>query len=82
MKAWCAQQLRRLADWLDPPPPVRTSLSPLEFRAVALTQWQDGHWPDRDGEAKRHQVYAQLVKEWPDTSRREISRAIETALKQ
>lgn len=36
--------------------------------------------PDRSGEAKRHQVYAQLQKAFPDRLHRHLSHAIEAAL--
>jgi hypothetical protein len=34
------------------------------------------------GEAKRHQTYARLLKEYPTRSRREIARAIEAAVRE
>lgn len=58
--------------------PVR--LDPIVWRALALVNEQDARWPERSGEAKRHQVYALLLKEFPDTSKRSVSRAIEDAL--
>lgn len=76
-----AAWLRRLADRLDPPvAPVAPDLGPLLARAVALVAEQEARWPDRDGEAKRHQVYAALIKAFPGESKRVIARAIEDAL--
>ena len=76
-----ASWLRRLADYLDPPLiPAAPDLGPLLARAVALAAEQDARWPDRDGEAKRHQVYAALIKAFPGESKRVIARAIEDAL--
>jgi hypothetical protein len=54
--------------------------NPLLDRARILVQEQNQRWPDRDGEAKRHQCYARLVKEFPTRAKREIARAIEDAL--
>ena len=48
--------------------------------AIALVKRQDANWPDRDGECKRGQVYAQLVNTYPNQDKRMISRAIEEAL--
>lgn len=66
-----------------PPPiipmPPRTHSAPLVLRAVELVTAQDDV-EGRSGEAKRHQVYAALQKEFPNVSKRAISRAIETAL--
>ena len=47
--------------------------------ARLLTQAQES-FPDRSGEAKRHQVYAALIKSFPNRSKREIALAIEAAL--
>lgn len=52
--------------------------SVLQLRAAELTKEQDG--VDASGEYKRHIVYAQLIKEFPDETKRNISKAIESAL--
>ena len=52
--------------------------STLLKRAVMLTQ--DVEHIHLSGEAKRHQVYARLIKEFPDVARRQLSRTIEEAL--
>ena len=78
-----ARWLRRLADWLDPPVPVvvrPVEPSVVQLRAQALTEEQDARWPERSGEAKRHQVYSRLLKDFPETPRRILARAIEDAL--
>ena len=50
----------------------------LRARIEALTALQE--IPGLSGEAKRHQVYARLIKDFPRMTRREISLAIEVAL--
>lgn len=57
--------------------PIRKS-SALLNRAVVLTSQQDSI--DASGEYKRHAVYAQLQKEFPNETKRDISKAIEAAL--
>ena len=47
-------------------------------RASELTRAQAGR--DVSSEAKRHAVYARLIKDFPDVSRRELALAIEIAL--
>lgn len=52
----------------------------LYHRALVLTAAADQrHSPDH-GEAKRHQVYSQLQKEFPAARKRAIGRAIEAVL--
>ena len=60
------------AQWATDTPPD------LPARALALVHETDG-W-DASGEAKRHRVYAQLLKEFPALSKRQVSLAIELAL--
>lgn len=67
--------LRRLADWCDPP-----RVHPVVSIARLLCDEQERYWPERSGEAKRHQVYAALMKRFPGESKRVIARAIEAAL--
>lgn len=55
---------------------------PMELQ-TQIQGWikeQDTRWPERSGEAKRHQVYAAALKAAPDISKRAIARAIEAAL--
>lgn len=49
-------------------------------RAVSLTQLYERQYGAGFGEAKRHQVYARLMKEFPTIKRRTLSVAIERAL--
>lgn len=69
-----ARWLRRLADYLDPPPPMLA-------RVKQLTDEWDGKLGAGFGEAKRHNVYAQLIKEFPKVSKRELAYAIEWVLR-
>lgn len=80
MRIWLALHLRRVAEWLDPAP-LQALLDGLQLRARALTAAQEPLFTGPGfGEAKRHNVYAQLQKDFPRLSRRVISRAIEDAL--
>lgn len=75
---WC----RLLADWLDPimrEIEVLPDLSALNLRARLLTAQQE--LGAGSGEYKRHQVYAQLIKDFPLEKRRNISMAIEDAVR-
>ena len=70
--------------WLFVRPPCawRHALSvpgPLLVRTQVLTREQNTI-EGRSGEAKRHQVYARLIKDFPETSHRVLARAIEDAL--
>ena len=42
---------------------------------------QNDRWPDRSGEAKKHAVYAHAIKLLPDVPKRDVSLAIELALR-
>lgn len=77
----------RLTKRLPPPAPptapdpslVSWSLPPeLLARAKALTD--EVETAEASGEYKRHQVYARLIKEFPSTPRRALSKAIEAVL--
>jgi hypothetical protein len=61
-----------------PPPPLPSPPSALLARAGVLTQ--QAQVDGGSGEAKRHRVYAQLIKEYPTIPRRIMSRVIERAL--
>ena len=59
----------------------------LYERALSLVRQQDEEYAplserkrNATGESRRHAVYAQLLKDFPDTRKRVISRAIEAAL--
>ncbi len=79
LRRWLASQLRALARWIDEPVPV-VPLDALTQHAQVLIHEQETRWPERSGEAKRHQVYAALIDAFPGVSKRAISRAIEDAL--
>ena len=51
--------------------------TPFVTRAADLTTTVN---PGFGGEAKRHQVYARLIKDFPDAPKRDLSMAIELAL--
>ena len=55
-----------------------TVTTPVLERATQLTQ--DADTSLTGGEAKRHQVYARLIKDFPMTPKRELALAIELAL--
>ena len=74
MRRRIAVFLRKIAEWLDPIPlaaPIPAS------RVQELMDEQDARWNDRSGEAKRHQVLARLVKEFPTVRERELGLIIE-----
>jgi hypothetical protein len=48
-------------------------------RARVLAQFQQ-QYGGRSGESKRHQVYSQLIKDFPQAACRDIALAIEAAL--
>jgi hypothetical protein len=75
MKLRFAKWLRALADLLDPPPDTM-----LLQVADHLCAFQEKNYPERGGEAKRHQVYAALLKMFPDRTKRNVARAIEAVL--
>ena len=71
-----ARWLRRIAEWLDPlHDPI------LLARAKELVEKWEKELGPGFGEAKRHQVYAKLLKEFPAIAKRVISATIEEALK-
>lgn len=72
--------LWRRPDVSGPVVTLTVSRDALYHRALVLTAAADQrHSPDH-GEAKRHQVYSQLQKEFPAQGKRTLSRAIEAAL--
>ena len=83
-----ARWLRALAEWLSPtPPPVVPDVVRLEVardacydRAVILVREMGSR--QATGEYKRHQVYARLMKEYPDLPHRQIAVRIEAAVRE
>lgn len=55
--------------------------SELADKARVLMQAQE-QWLDRSGEAKRHQVLAQLIDAFPQTRKRELAAAIEAVMQE
>lgn len=80
--SWC----RKLAQWLDPVAdvvvPVKTPI--VDSTLVEAARFLILDWESRlgagFGEAKRHQVYASLIKQFPEQSKRSISLIIERIL--
>jgi len=79
--------LARLAGWVPPQGLPFDVPAPLEARARVLVAEQTERYAGLSeykwsvsGESRRHQVYARLVKEFPDVRRRVISLAIELSL--
>ena len=81
MKTWLIDCCLVMAEWLGWTPPTFErvpSIAPAYIaRAGELTSTVN---PALGGEAKRHQVYARLIKDFPDAPKRELSLAIELAL--
>ena len=48
--------------------------------ASRLVAWADARFPETSGEHKRHQVYAILIKQYPNDRKRDLGLAIERAL--
>ena len=78
-----ATLLRRLADWLDPPRPVVVpdpAPNPFHARVRSLMAMSEARFGAGFGEAKRREVYARLIKEYPETRKRDLAYAIEQVL--
>lgn len=69
---------------LEPAPVVDTTaiptIDPLDAMAVVLVKTADEMAKNVGGEYKRHWVYAQLLKAFPDRPKREAALAIELAV--
>lgn len=78
IRLWLVEWLYRIAAWIDIPSPEAPPPDGLFQRAVVLVR--DADKLDGSGEAKRHQVYARLIKEFPARSKRDISLSIEAGL--
>ena len=59
--------------------PVPSAALYASRRAANLIEWNDKK--NLSGEGKRHQVYAQLLKDYPGVSKRDIAMAIELAMR-
>jgi hypothetical protein len=77
MRTWLIRLLLWLVAKLEP----EDAVSPLLARARSLTAlWEARTTGKGFGEMKRHNCLAQLIKEYPTVSKRELSRVIEEAL--
>lgn len=77
MRLTLIRWLKALTAWLEGPPGESTDVIVEYARTLVRHQVV---YRDRSGEAKRHQVYAYLIKAFPEESKRRLSRAIEDAL--
>lgn len=77
-----AQWLRRLADYLDPPVIAPVVYEPDPFRDIttALIAEAEQRFGAGFGDAKRRDVYAALMKRFPDAKKRDLAFAIEQVL--
>lgn len=81
IQRWC----RQLGAWLIRIGGGRTPILAyadwdVVEHARQLVAMQERRWPDRDSEAKRAQVYMQLLNLYPTLSKRSVSLAIEEAV--
>lgn len=76
-----ARWLRRLADYLDPPA-VIPSTSPYHDITTALIAEAEARFGAGFGEAKRRDVYAALMKRFPQARKRDLAYAIEQVLQE
>jgi len=75
VRRWLIRLLRQLADRLELP-----LLSELQNHARDQTAFWEQRLGAGFGEAKRHAVYAALIKAFPEEDKRVISRVIEDSL--
>lgn len=83
MRKTISTLLRTLADWLYTPTasyPVLPTDIPAELKRAIQLVSEAETLTDTSGEYKRHVVYARLIKEFPQVSKRFLSMQIEKAL--
>lgn len=82
MRISLASLLRRLADYLDPPVIAPVVYTPDPFRdiAAALIAEAEARFGAGFGDAKRRDVYAALIKRFPEARKRDLAYAIEQVL--
>lgn len=83
MVAYIVRILRDLLLWLDPPspPPPPAPPDPLDLAAESWVQKVEAAAATgTSGEYKRHTVYAELLKRFPERRKRDIALAIELAV--
>lgn len=74
---WVYWLLAKLQE--DPPYYIPTLVRLMIPVALELMrEWEDH--PELSGEAKRHQVYARMIKRFPEAPKRDIAKAIEFAM--
>ena len=91
-RQWVSAWLHRVADriWIEDPvvvepaPPMAGICVPVDFpallRARFLVVQNESARPEASGEAKRHDVYARLIKDFPDVSKHVLANVIQIAL--
>ena len=79
MRKWLASLLRRWANWLDPLPSFQGVGSILIEEAKLLTSKQNKEL--HSGSYKRVMVMKELMIKYPNISKRDLSLAIEIALR-
>lgn len=79
-----ATLLRRWADALDPPVITPVTYAPDPYRDLtrALIAEAEGRFGAGFGDAKRRDVYAALMKRFPDARKRDLAYAIERVLQE
>jgi hypothetical protein len=68
--------------WPETPPVVAESAPASAIEAAADRLMADAERFVMGGEAKRHQVYAALIKQFPTTAKRDLAYAIERVMQQ
>jgi hypothetical protein len=74
MRAWLIRLLKAVLAWLEPPVDDTPLLARVKVLVVAAEKLA------ASGEYKRHAVYARLLKEFPDSRKRDLALAIERVL--
>jgi hypothetical protein len=74
LRAWLIRQLTRLLAWLNPPPDDSALMARVKVLVANAEKMA------ASGEYKRHAVYARLLKEFPESRKRDLALAIERVL--
>lgn len=77
-----ARWLRRLADWLDPPPPPKRVRTPYADTTRLFMEQAEIRLGPGFGDAKRRDVYAALMKVFPQARKRDLAYAIEQIMQE
>lgn len=78
---WLAQRAHRFGDWCDATPQTLLRIPHDAVYATALSAAERLELESPEGEWKRHQLYAQLLRAFPHIPRRALAQAIEAAVK-